>query len=557
MAWFDIQQVSRALRISGLVMSRITSSLRMKGGDDVGLNIKFDKKNFCMPGYARKQGTQWELSQKAFDIIGEYKQKFPLLFSGLAQADSDMREIDPAKVFKEADDPSSYLTEIKKWIKSKEIARLPLISASVFACGTHLIEKMEACGDALVEMIEKAVKVTKKEQLRPTDVILPRHDVVPAAVSSDQQKLEVGDRVVNILAGGPIPLGAKGTVVCVESPFVDVVFDRKVVSLNTLGGRCSEFRGYRMNEESVLCLSDRSRNKHKLSSEASWKNSILGNSKFHESNQAHRQHANRSAVHAGPAPQPQHAGNGVRILQHQGQHQVNGQNHEVFHDSAIIAAGSARHHPQIFPQDPAVISATPMMPHPHSHPHPQAPFPAPAAGPNEFAGLHRMLGRMNISTSLPQEGHAGVIKLGVCLLDVTDLTARMGQHPPPPPMPFDSAIIAAGSVTLGAPVSAPLPHAPPQHALPSMSRAGDLLLLLAFPLNPSAAARAAYYSQGRGGQPTPMAGRGGYAEAPQAPGVDQPRARGGGHYNPTARGGQAARGRGGFRGQRGRGRGQA
>ena len=400
MAWFDIQQVSRALRISGLVMSRITSSLRMKGGDDVGLNIKFDKKNFCMPGYARKTGTQWELSQKAFDVIGEYKEKFPLLFSGLAQADSDMREIDPAKIFKEAEDPSSYLTQIKKWIKSKEIARLPLISASVVACGTHIIEKVEVCADALIEMVEKAVKVTKKENLRPADVILPRHDVVPAAVSSDLQQLEAGDRVVNVLAGGPIPLGAKGTVVCVESSFVDVVFDRKVVSLNTLGGRCSEFRGYRMNAESVLCLSDRSRNKHKLSTEASWKNSILGNNKFHESNQAPRQHVNRNAVRSAPAPNP-HAGNGVKILQHQ----VNGQSRDVFQDSAIIAAGSAHHHAPVFPQDPAVISATPMIPRP------LAPAPGPAQGQNDFAGLHRMLGRMNISTSLPHEGHAGKRRL--------------------------------------------------------------------------------------------------------------------------------------------------
>ena len=34
--------------------------------------------------------------------------------------------------------------------------------------------------------------------------------------------------------GGPVPLGARATVVCVEEPFIDIVLDSKIVSGNKL-----------------------------------------------------------------------------------------------------------------------------------------------------------------------------------------------------------------------------------------------------------------------------------------------------------------------------------
>jgi hypothetical protein len=37
-----------------MVVGKFCSSVRIKEGKDIGLGFKFEKKNFCMPGYARR-----------------------------------------------------------------------------------------------------------------------------------------------------------------------------------------------------------------------------------------------------------------------------------------------------------------------------------------------------------------------------------------------------------------------------------------------------------------------------------------------------------------------
>lgn len=54
-----------------------------------------------------------------------------------------------------------------------------------------------------------------------------------------------------------MPLGARATVVGVEEPLIDILLDTTIVSGNTLGRRCSDFRGYHVKFESLLNLSDK------------------------------------------------------------------------------------------------------------------------------------------------------------------------------------------------------------------------------------------------------------------------------------------------------------
>ena len=73
--------------ISGHALSKITSSLMVVTGDrqknNLGLSLKFEAKSLKVIGYSRKNGRIWEFSEKALDLILEYKvpiSVFPYLY---------------------------------------------------------------------------------------------------------------------------------------------------------------------------------------------------------------------------------------------------------------------------------------------------------------------------------------------------------------------------------------------------------------------------------------------------------------------------------------------
>lgn len=67
--------------MSALTLSKITSGLMIEVGTgqriNVGLNLKFEAKSQKVLGYAQRNEQGWEYSQKAIDLILEYKEKFP------------------------------------------------------------------------------------------------------------------------------------------------------------------------------------------------------------------------------------------------------------------------------------------------------------------------------------------------------------------------------------------------------------------------------------------------------------------------------------------------
>lgn len=63
--------------ISGRALSKITSSFMVITSDNqktnLGLSLKFEAKALKVIDYSRKEGRHWEFSQKAVDLIKEYK----------------------------------------------------------------------------------------------------------------------------------------------------------------------------------------------------------------------------------------------------------------------------------------------------------------------------------------------------------------------------------------------------------------------------------------------------------------------------------------------------
>lgn len=63
--------------ISGLALSKITSSFMVITADNqktnLGLSLKFDAKALKVIDYSRKGPRHWEFSEKAVELIREYK----------------------------------------------------------------------------------------------------------------------------------------------------------------------------------------------------------------------------------------------------------------------------------------------------------------------------------------------------------------------------------------------------------------------------------------------------------------------------------------------------
>jgi hypothetical protein len=71
--------------VSGRALSRITSSFMVIVSDgskiNLGLSLKFEAKSLKVIDYSRKIGQHWEFSQKAIDLIREYKVRYQLVDS--------------------------------------------------------------------------------------------------------------------------------------------------------------------------------------------------------------------------------------------------------------------------------------------------------------------------------------------------------------------------------------------------------------------------------------------------------------------------------------------
>jgi hypothetical protein len=87
--WFPTFQVSKILKMNADTLSRICSSLKVCCAPeiesaDLGLGLKFEKRNLCVPGFARRNADdRFELSEHAVIILNSYRKCvfFCFLFS--------------------------------------------------------------------------------------------------------------------------------------------------------------------------------------------------------------------------------------------------------------------------------------------------------------------------------------------------------------------------------------------------------------------------------------------------------------------------------------------
>jgi Xrn1 SH3-like domain len=84
-------------------------------------------------------------------------------------------------------------------------------------------------------------------------VLKPEH----AIYRLQNQKFDLGDRVIMVQESGGVPLSAKGVVIGLNTRNIDVVWDVPFISGTTLNNRCSQYRGSTVEFNTCLNLTNR------------------------------------------------------------------------------------------------------------------------------------------------------------------------------------------------------------------------------------------------------------------------------------------------------------
>ena len=244
---------TRLVRMSGLTLSKITSSLMVQHENqktNIGLNLKFEAKSQKVLGYSRKgYNNQWEFSQKAIQLIRDYNQDFPEIALALERTRDPQRATD----FFAPELVDQRLKELKAWLVKKDVRnfeKVPLYS-----------EQLDKQAVGVVEQLADSLAKTKTLASIKQAVInnIPRAAVLKSAHAASRlrdQQFALGDRVIMVADAGSVPLSAKGVVVGVQTSLIDVIFDVQFISGTTLGDRCSPYRGATCAPSTLLNLTN-------------------------------------------------------------------------------------------------------------------------------------------------------------------------------------------------------------------------------------------------------------------------------------------------------------
>eukprot|EP01114_Cavostelium_apophysatum_P014830 TRINITY_DN3939_c0_g1_i1.p1 TRINITY_DN3939_c0_g1~~TRINITY_DN3939_c0_g1_i1.p1 ORF type:complete len:1028 (+),score=267.90 TRINITY_DN3939_c0_g1_i1:154-3237(+) len=111
--YWPLHDVARNLNIPIGVLAKITGLVFFQPGKiNLGLGLKFSSKNLQILGYSRL-GRSWEFSQRAIDLIAEYRNKFPKIFEAIDRNPGSY-DYDADSLFEEATYPGMPKAQAKK-----------------------------------------------------------------------------------------------------------------------------------------------------------------------------------------------------------------------------------------------------------------------------------------------------------------------------------------------------------------------------------------------------------------------------------------------------------
>ena len=236
--------LARRIGISGLALSRITSSLLVQLSDgskvNIGLALKYESKGLKVLGYSRRNDRGWEFSETTAQALTKYKAAFPEPFRRLDNRGDSI--VTSAELCPTSDEPDKVIKAMKAWLKENNLNDLDTVS--LFA------EQLEKPTVQLIEQLADHFRATKTPDAIKRAAVkgIPRQAVLKpshAIYRLQGQHFSLGDRVIMVVdaAAGGVPLAMKGVVIGIGSRDIDVVWDVPFMGGETLSGRCQAYRG--------------------------------------------------------------------------------------------------------------------------------------------------------------------------------------------------------------------------------------------------------------------------------------------------------------------------
>ncbi|XP_075058040.1 5'-3' exoribonuclease 1 isoform X2 [Mixophyes fleayi] len=257
--------LANRLGVSSYLVSRFTGSIFIGRGSkrnphgeqkaNVGLNLKFNKKNEEVPGYTKRVGTEWTYSSAVEQLLSEYIESYHELFQYISKCSQDDVFYEDDIWPGENENGAEKVQEIVSWLKAHPVSMLSRSSCDLQILDTAIVEKIEEeVAKDKTKMSNKKVKVTVKPHLlfRP---LAQQHGVVP----DRDAEFRLFDRVVNVRESFSVPLGLRGTIIGIKGAerdvdvLLEVLFDEEFPGGLTI--RSSQFRGYRLPTSALINLS--------------------------------------------------------------------------------------------------------------------------------------------------------------------------------------------------------------------------------------------------------------------------------------------------------------
>ncbi|XP_077580740.1 5'-3' exoribonuclease 1 [Stigmatopora nigra] len=257
--------VASRLGITSYLVSRFSGSIFIGRGSkknpcgeqkaNVGLNLKFNKKNEEVPGYTKRTEKEWLYSAAVVELLAEYLDRFSEVFDTVSRNNHD-------DVFYEDDiwpgedhNGTEKVAEIMTWLKSHPVSSISRASCDLQVLDIAIVEKIEEAVEKVkVKKSTKKVRVTVKPHLlfRPLE---QQQGVVPDPDSD----YRLFDRVINARESFTVPLGLRGTIIGIQGAeredevLYEVLFDEEFAG--GLNIRCTSPRCYRLPPCALINLS--------------------------------------------------------------------------------------------------------------------------------------------------------------------------------------------------------------------------------------------------------------------------------------------------------------
>ncbi|XP_013136555.1 PREDICTED: 5'-3' exoribonuclease 1 [Papilio polytes] len=268
-----------ACGISAQMLSRITGTVLVILGErnnlptenqnklNIGLNLKFNKKNQEVSGYTRRcaVSNSWQYSERCLDLVKAYAQHFPEVFDNLPyHYDKNIifeEELWPGEVGEKK--PQAVVT----WLKAQGAGR-----AARRTCGSQALEPEELRALAAhVDAQQHHTQQQKTPTLHVKWTLLYKPELHEGNISPDPKAdYQLLDRVVCVSRTMSVPYALRGTITAVygpadcntvrladklnATPSYQVMFDTPFPG-GMLEEGFNETRFYRMQESKMLNIS--------------------------------------------------------------------------------------------------------------------------------------------------------------------------------------------------------------------------------------------------------------------------------------------------------------